>query len=80
MGHHRNEWRGSLKVALIAAFAAVAGQAVILFDDFGAGNNLDSDSARMVTAAALSKAGATETWPKRGPHLARLLIGSADSR
>jgi hypothetical protein len=81
MGHHRNEWRGSLKIAFVAAFAAVAGQAVILSDDFSAGNNyLDSDSARMVTAAAVSKAGATETWPKRGPHLARVLIGSADGR
>ena len=54
MGHHGNEWRGSLKVPLVAAFAAVAGQAVILFDNFGAGNNSrDSDSARMITAAAV---------------------------
>ena len=83
MGNHRSEWRGSLKVALAAAFVAVAGQAVILSDDFGGGNSSQaSDNARMITAAAVSSAGATETWPARRPHLtwpAFLMAGSNSS-
>ena len=77
MDHHRNERRGSLKVALVAAFAALAGQAAILSDDFGVGNNLrDNGSARMITAAAVSNAGATETWPEA--HFTRVLADSSD--
>jgi hypothetical protein len=81
MAHHRNDWRGGLKVALVAACVAVAGQAMILSDDFGVGDNsLNSDSARIVTAAAVSKVGATETWPERGPHFAQMLTGPAAAR
>ena len=81
MGHHRNEWRGGWKVALGAAFVAVAGQAVILSDDFGVGNNSrDNGSARMITAAAVSNDGATETWPERGPDFAQMLTGPAAAR
>ena len=48
----------------MAAFVALVGQAIILFDDFGARNNSHGRGARMVTAAAVSKAGAIETWPE----------------
>ena len=69
MAHHRNEWRGGLKVALVAACVALAGQAFILSDDFGVGNDSrENGNARMITAAAVFNAGATETWPERGPR------------
>jgi hypothetical protein len=46
---------------IIVVVVAVVGQAVILFNDFGAGiNSHSSRSARMVTAAAVTKAGAIE--------------------
>src|SRR5216684_7065961 len=46
---------------LVAAFVAVVGTAVILFSDFGPGNDSqDSGNARMITAAAVSRAGAIE--------------------
>jgi hypothetical protein len=81
MGHHENEWRGSLKVALVAVFVALAGQVVILSDDFGGGNNLrDNGSARMTTTAAVSKAGATETWPEAHFTLVRTGIPNAWER
>ena len=47
---------------LVAAFIAVVGQTVILFNDFGPGSN-DSQgrgNARMITATAVSRAGAIE--------------------
>ena len=54
-----------MTLAIVAAFVALVGQAIILFDDFGAGSNSQGKgSARMVTAAAVSKAGAIETWPE----------------
>jgi hypothetical protein len=54
-----------LTVAIAAALVALVGQAGILFDDFGGANHSRSgSSARMITAAAVSKAGAIETWPK----------------
>lgn len=65
MQAQRNDRRGNSTFAIVAAFIAVVGQAVVLFDDFGAGNNLHhSVSARMITAAALSRAGAIEILPK----------------
>jgi hypothetical protein len=65
MKTQRNHRRGNLTVAIVAAFIALAGQAVILFDDFDAANNPQvSGSARMVTAAAVSMAGAREIWPQ----------------
>jgi len=46
---------------LVTAFVAVVGTAVILFNDFGPGNDSQgSGSARMITAAAVSRAGAIE--------------------
>jgi hypothetical protein len=65
MDAQRNDRRGNLTLAIVAAFVALVGQAVILFDDFGTGNNSQgSGSARMITAVAVSKAGAIETWPE----------------
>ena len=46
---------------IVAAFVAVVGQTVILFNDLGPGNNSQGgSSARMITAAAVSRAGAIE--------------------
>jgi hypothetical protein len=46
---------------LVAASVAVVGQTVILFNDFGPGNDPQgSGNARMITAAAVSRAGAIE--------------------
>ena len=61
MHAQRNDRRGNLTLAIVAAFLALVGQAIILFDDFGAGSNSQGKgSSRMVTAAAVSKAGAIE--------------------
>jgi hypothetical protein len=57
-GKHR---RGGLAPVTVALFVAVAGQAVVLFNDFGPGNNSQaSASARMITAAAVARAGAIQ--------------------
>jgi hypothetical protein len=46
---------------LVAAIVAVVGQAVILLNDFGPGNDsAGRGNATMVSAAAVSRAGATE--------------------
>jgi hypothetical protein len=46
---------------LVAAFVAVAGTTGILFNDFGLDTaSQDSGDARMITAAAVAKAGAIE--------------------
>ena len=65
-----NYRRVNLTPAIVAAFIAVVGQAVVLFNDFGTGNNSqNSASARMITAAALSRAGAIEIFPKPAPKI-----------
>jgi hypothetical protein len=57
----RKNRRGDLIPVLVAAIVAVVGQTVILFNDLGPGNNSQgSGSARMTTAAAVSRAGAIE--------------------
>jgi hypothetical protein len=46
---------------LVAVIIAVVGQTVILFNDFGPGNGSQGDGkAKMITAAAVSRAGAIE--------------------
>ena len=46
---------------VVAAIVAVLGQTVILLNDFGPGNDSQgSGNARMITAAAVSRAGAIE--------------------
>jgi hypothetical protein len=67
MQAQRNNPRVNLTPAIVATLIAVAGQAVVLFNDFGAGNNSQSASARMITAAAVSRAGAIEILPKPAP-------------
>ena len=67
MDAQRNDRHGNLTLAIVAACAALVGQAVVSLDDFGTGNNPQGGgSARMVPAAAVSKAGAIETWPEPG--------------
>ena len=54
---------------LVAAFVAVVGTAVILFNDFGPDTaSLGSGNARMITDAAVSRAGAIEV-PSAPPVL-----------
>jgi hypothetical protein len=66
----RSDRRGTW-TPVIAAVVAVVGQAVILFNDFGAGmNSDDSRSAGMITAAAVTKAGAIEI-PSQPPATSR---------
>jgi hypothetical protein len=61
----RKDRRGDLIPVIVAAFVAVVGLTVILFNDFGASNDSQgSGSARMITAAAVSRAGAIEI-PRR---------------
>jgi hypothetical protein len=50
--------RGDLIPVIVAAIVAVVGQAVVLFNDFGAGNDSQGRNARMITAAVVSRAGA----------------------
>jgi hypothetical protein len=53
--------RGHMIPVVVAATVAVVGQTVILFNDFGAGNDSHGrGEARMITAAVVSKAGAIE--------------------
>lgn len=59
---------------LVAALVAVAGIAVILFNDYSPGQDPQGlANARMVTAAAVSRAGAIETpsEPTSGRHSRR---------
>jgi hypothetical protein len=61
MQAQRKDRRSDLIPMIVAAFVAVIGQTVILFNDFGPGNDSQgSGSARMITAAAVSRAGAIE--------------------
>jgi hypothetical protein len=53
--------RGSSTPVIVALFVAVAGQALILFNDFGLGSDSrGGGSTTMITAAAVSRAGAIE--------------------
>jgi hypothetical protein len=46
---------------MVALIVAIVGQAAILFNDFGSGNGLQgAGNPGMITAAAVSRAGATE--------------------
>jgi len=52
----------------VALFVAITGQTVVLFDDFGPSNHSPaSASARMVTAEAVSRAGAIQIPSARQP-------------
>jgi hypothetical protein len=61
--------RSGLISVIAAAIVAVIGQAAILLNDFGPGNDSQGNgSARIITAAEVSKAGATEipSEPREG--------------
>ncbi len=61
MHAQRKHRRGDLMPVIAAIVVAVLGQTVILFNDFGAGNDSQGrGNARMITAAAVSRAGAIE--------------------
>ena len=61
MRAQRKDRRGDLIPVIVAAIVAVVGQTVILFNDFGAGNDSQGrGNARMITAAVVSRAGAIE--------------------
>jgi hypothetical protein len=57
----RKDRRGDPIPLIVAVFVAVMGQTVVLFNDFGAGiDSQVSGNATMITAAAVSRAGAIE--------------------
>jgi hypothetical protein len=59
--HVQRDDRRRLISVIVAAVAAVVGQAAILFNDFGGGNASDGRvNARIITAAVVSRAGAIE--------------------
>jgi hypothetical protein len=61
MDRQRKKRRGDLGPVIVAAIVAIGATAGILFNDFGPRiASQDSRAARMITAAALSKAGAIE--------------------
>jgi hypothetical protein len=67
----RNDRSGEWTPLMIAVVVAVVGQAVILFNDFGPGENSHGPrSAGMITAAAVTKAGAIEI-PSQPPAASR---------
>jgi hypothetical protein len=58
----KSKYRSLLNPAFGAAIVAIASMAAILLSDFGPSKaSRDGDTARMVTAAAVSRAGAIET-------------------
>jgi hypothetical protein len=61
MHAERKDRRGEVKPAIVIAIVAVVATAGILLNDFSAGNSSQgSGNARMITAAAVSRAGAIE--------------------
>jgi hypothetical protein len=61
MDRQSKDLRGDLKPVIITAIVAIGATAGILFNDFGpSGAPQNSGTARMVTAAAISRAGAIE--------------------
>jgi hypothetical protein len=61
MHAQRKDRRGDLIPVIVAVIVAVVGQTVILFNDFGPGDNSQgSGNARMIAAAVVSRAGAIE--------------------
>ena len=61
MHTQRKDRSGDLLPVIVAVIVAVVGQAVILFNDFGPGNNSQaSGNAGMITAAVVYRTGAIE--------------------
>jgi hypothetical protein len=59
MHAQRRERRGDLIPVMVAAIVAVVGTGAILFSDFGPDNSSLGNGDGMITAAAVSRAGAT---------------------
>jgi hypothetical protein len=65
MDAQRKDRRGDLMPAVVTAIVAVVCTAVILLIDFGPGSDsIGSGNARMITAAAVARAGAIEIPPE----------------
>jgi hypothetical protein len=65
MDAQRKDRRGDLMPAVVTAIVAVVCTAVIVLIDFGPGSgSIGSDNARMITAAAVARAGAIEIPPE----------------
>lgn len=61
MHTQQTDQHGRSVPVIVALIVAVVGQAAILFNDFGTGNGLQgAGNPAMITAAAVSRAGATE--------------------
>lgn len=61
MDAQRNDLRGDLMPAVVTAIVAVVCTAGVILIDFGPGSgSTGSGDARMITAAAVARAGATE--------------------
>lgn len=60
MHSQRKVLRGDLIPAIVTLIVAVVGTAGILLDHFSPGASQSSSNARMITAAAVSRAGAIE--------------------
>jgi hypothetical protein len=62
MHAQRKDRRGDWIPVMVAAFVAIVGQTIILFNDFAPDNNSHGGGGRtgMITTAAVSRAGATE--------------------
>ena len=61
MRAQRKGWRGDVLPVIVTVIVAVVGTAGILLNDFSPGNGSQgSGNARMITAAAVSRAGAIE--------------------
>ena len=60
MQAQRKDRRGGLIPVIATAIVAVVGQTLILINDFGGRNNSLGSGNGMITAAAVSKAGAIE--------------------
>jgi hypothetical protein len=60
MQAQRKNRRGDLIPVVVAAIVAVVGTGAILFNDFGPDNNSLGGGNGMITAVAVSKAGAIE--------------------
>jgi hypothetical protein len=58
MQAQRKNRRGDLIPVMVAAIVAVVGTGAILFNDFGPDNNSLGNGDGMITAAAVSRAGA----------------------
>jgi hypothetical protein len=58
MQAQRKDRRGDLIPVIVAAIVAVVGTGAILFNDFGPDNNSLGSGNGMITAAAVSRAGA----------------------